>query len=149
VKTNGKPNAPNGSRTPLRVLVADDSPATIEGLSSALAHEDDIQVAGSATKAIEALSLIDTAKPDVVLLNIHMTGHTLLSMLHLVKRATPVPTVIVLTPYPLEVLRERCLDSGADYVFPKPIDFQRVTNVLKKLAAAKKSGLGKSGLGKN
>lgn len=127
----------------MRVLVADDSPATVEALSSELADEEGIQITDSATKAFEALSLIDTAKPDVVLLNIQMTGRTLLSMLHLVKRATPVPTLIVITSYPLDVLRERCLDSGADYVLPKPIDFQRIAKLLKKLAAAKKSGLGK------
>lgn len=115
----------------------------IDGLSSFLADEEGIQITDSATKAFEALSLIDTAKPDVVLLNIQMTGRTLLSMLHLVKRATPVPTLIVITSYPLDVLRERCLDSGADYVLPKPIDFQRIANLLKKLATAKKSGLGK------
>jgi hypothetical protein len=46
---------------------------------------------------------------------------------------------VVLAPHPVNILRERYLDSGADYVFPKPIDFKRVAGVLRKVAAAKKS----------
>lgn len=104
-----------------------------------LADQECIQVVGCANKAIQALGLVESVQPDVVLLDLQMPGDSLVSVLHLIKRATPVPAVMVLTPYPSGVLRRRCLDAGADYVFTNSTDFERINGALQALLAAKQS----------
>ena len=50
-----------------------------------------------------------------------------------------VAAIIVLAPYPSTVLRARCLNAGADYVFTRTIEFEQITGTLQKLLAAKQS----------
>ena len=125
------------SKTPLRVLIADSSSMISEGLSVRLAELGSIQVVGSANKAISALALIDKVKPDVVLLDLQMPGESLLSILQLIKRVDPAPSIIVLTLYASAVLRERCLQAGADYVLSKTAELDALNDVLESLASNK------------
>ena len=108
-----------------------------EGLSVRLAELGSIQVVGSANKAISALALIDKVKPDVVLLDLQMPGESLLSILQLIKRVDPAPSIIVLTLYASAVLRERCLQAGADYVLSKTAELDALNDVLESLASNK------------
>src|SRR5262245_38061782 len=57
----------------LRVLVADDHPLIIEGLTLTLSRLG-MEVAGSCTVADEVLSAYAKAKPDVVVLDVRFTG---------------------------------------------------------------------------
>jgi DNA-binding NarL/FixJ family response regulator len=127
----------NGQAGPLRVLVADGSATSSGGLRDILAEYDDIEIVGCARKAIEALTLVEKLQPDAVLLDIEMPGETLGFVLDLIKRDRRPPAVIVLIPYASSVLRERGLDAGADYVFAKTSDPERIINALQKLANAR------------
>ena len=119
--------------TPLRLLLAERS-AGSNGLSQLFADNDDIEVVGSARKAIEALALAEQLQPDAVLLDIEMPGETLVFVLDLMKRNTPPPAVVILIPYASLVLRERALEAGADYVFPRTADPERLLKALGKVA---------------
>ena len=121
---------------PLRVLIAD---AIGEELSAMLEDYDDIEVVGCAKKAIEALILVEKLRPDVVLLDIEMPGETLGFVLKLIKGTPHPPLVMVSIPYSSLVLRERCLDAGADKVFTKTAELERLVETLLKLAGAKQS----------
>jgi len=136
VITNAKSDDP---RIPLRVLIADGSDVISEGLTATLSEQTCILVVGCANKAIQALALIETVHPDVVLLDLQMPGDSLVSLLHLIKLVKIPPVVIVLTPYASAALRERCLNAGADYVFAKTTELESMTNVLEKLVAEKNS----------
>jgi DNA-binding NarL/FixJ family response regulator len=56
----------------IRVLVVDDYPLFREGLRLLLATSDDVEVAGEAGDGREALALLETLRPDVVLMDIAM-----------------------------------------------------------------------------
>ncbi len=135
-----KTSKPDVAGIPLRILIADGSTVISEGLSATLSEQAGILVAGCANNAIQALVLIETAKPDVVLLDLQMPGDRLVSMLQLIKRTHSTPVAIVLTPYPSGALRERCLSAGADYVFAKSAELGSMIEVLEKLVAAKTAG---------
>ncbi len=100
---------------------------------------DDIEVVGCAKKAIEALILVEKLQPDVVLMDIEMPGETLASVLRLMKLAPRAPQVLILIPYSSLVLRERCLDAGADRVFTRTADLDRLVEALLKLSRKKQS----------
>jgi DNA-binding NarL/FixJ family response regulator len=58
----------------IRLFLIDDEPQVREGLRMRLGMESDFDVVGEADDAMSALAAIRTARPDVVLTDIHMPG---------------------------------------------------------------------------
>ena len=72
----------------IRTLIVDDEPYAREELAELLASDPDIEILGMAGNAIEALSLIQQLKPDVVFLDIQMpklSGMEPVSYTHLLR----------------------------------------------------------------
>lgn len=59
-------------RSAIRVLLADDHAVLREGLKRLLEHEPDIEIVGEAATGVETIRLVQTAAPDVVLMDIAM-----------------------------------------------------------------------------
>jgi DNA-binding NarL/FixJ family response regulator len=57
---------------PIRVLIADDHPIVRQGLRTFLDLQDDIDVVGEAADGAEALDLVESLAPDVLLLDLKM-----------------------------------------------------------------------------
>jgi len=55
-----------------RVLIVDDHYVVIEGIKTLLSGETDFEIVGSATDGHQALSLVKSMKPDLVILDISM-----------------------------------------------------------------------------
>jgi two-component system, LytTR family, response regulator AlgR len=88
-----------GTSTKLKVLIVDDEPPARERLRSLLAEIGDVEVAGEASNAREALSLTHDLAPDVVLLDVRMPGMDgLEAARHLNVLAEP-PAVIFTTAF--------------------------------------------------
>ena len=60
--------------TPLRILIVDDHQMVREGLCCILEEYDDLTVVGEASTGEQALQLVGTLHPDVVLMDMHMPG---------------------------------------------------------------------------
>jgi DNA-binding NarL/FixJ family response regulator len=56
----------------IRVLIADSHPIVREGLSAILRAEPDIAIVGQAQDGVEALELVATTDPDVILLELRL-----------------------------------------------------------------------------
>src|SRR5262245_21122386 len=118
---------------PWRVLIADDSEGDTGGLEELLSEHEEIEIVGSARKTIEALVLVEKLQPDVILLDLEMPGNGLAYILTLIKAQPKRPKIVVLIPYASSVLRERGLDAGADYVFARTGDSERLISALGRL----------------
>ena len=57
---------------PIKVVVADDKAAVRLGIIQMLKTDTDLEVAGEATTFAETLELVDSLKPDIVVLDLHM-----------------------------------------------------------------------------
>ena len=57
-----------------RVLIADDHSVVVEGIKSALKDEAHFEVVGSVKDGSRVLSMVKSAKPDIVILDISMPG---------------------------------------------------------------------------
>ena len=63
-------NAASGP--PIRIAVADDHPVVREGLVAMLETQPDFAIVGSAPSGTDALALVESADPDVLLLDLEM-----------------------------------------------------------------------------
>ena len=68
-----------------------------------------------------------------------MPGETLGFVLKLIKGTLHPPKVLVSIPSSSMVLRERCLEAGADRVFTKTAELERIVEALLNFARTKQS----------
>ncbi len=92
----------NSTRSPIRILVADDHPVVRDGLAAILSTQPDFAVVAQAGSGEEVLRRAAEAHPDVVLLDLEMPemdGVEALRRLRERPSASGAPRVIVFTAY--------------------------------------------------
>ncbi|MFZ5509408.1 MAG: response regulator [Pseudomonadota bacterium] len=124
----------------MRVFVVEDSPIVRDRLVAMLWDIPAVQVVGEADNQADAVTHIQRLGPDVVVLDIKLRQGTGIGVLEDVKRRAPRTTTIMLTNYANPEFRQRCVSLGADYFFDKTVEFEKVKEVLEKLAAAPAAG---------
>ncbi len=116
----------------LRVLIVDDEAPARERLRSMLAETDGYDVAGDAANGEQALALVDSMRPDIVLLDVRMPGVDGLEVArHLAALAEP-PAVIFTTAYDEYALQ--AFESEAIAYLLKPIRAEKLRAALSKAA---------------
>lgn len=96
-----------------RVLVADDHAIVREGVRMILAKERDIDVVGEAEDGRQALQMVESAKPDVVVMDISMPGMGGIEATQKVKERHPKVAVLALTMHEDESYVFQLLRAGA------------------------------------
>ncbi len=121
--------------TPIRVCVVDDQTLVREGITGLLALADDVVVVGEAADGDEALRVVASTSPDVVLLDLQMPGLDGLGVLaRLGERADP-PPVLVLTTFDDDELVLRALALGARGYLLKDVSLDGLLHGVRTLAA--------------
>ena len=85
--------------TGLRVLVVDDHPLFRFGLCAALAQRDDIEVVGEAAGGHAAIDVATAAKPDVIVMDLHLPDLGGVEATRAITNADPKVGVLVLTMF--------------------------------------------------
>ena len=122
----------------ISVLLADDNQTLLRLIADSLSRKPEIEIAGMAKDGVEALEMVQSACPDVLLLDIVMPRldgfSTLeqLARLDLPKR----PHVIMLTGLTRDDFISRAMRLGADYYMIKPFDMQMLYTRILEVARA-------------
>ena len=103
----------------MRVLLADDHALVRAGIRALIEEIEGIQVVAEASNGQDALRLIETHQPDLVLLDITMPGPNGLEVMEKMAREFPQTRVIVLTVHEAEEYVTRALRAGASGYLPK------------------------------
>lgn len=98
---------------PIRVLIADDHNLVRAGIRSLLETVPGIEVAGEAADGHEALRLIESQRPDVVLMDIAMSGLNGLEATARALRDFPELRIIILSMHANEEYVWQALRAGA------------------------------------
>jgi two-component system, NarL family, response regulator len=98
---------------PIRILIVDDHPVVLAGLTSMLGTQAGIEVAGSASSGEEALEMLQTKPADLLLLDLRMPGMSGIETLHAMKRAKISVRVIILTSFETDEDIYRAVQAGA------------------------------------
>ena len=117
----------------MRILIADDSQAFVQRLTSRLEECAGIEIVGHADNAADATREIRKVKPDVVILDIRMPGGSGIEVLDSLENDSSKPIVMMLTNCSHQQYRRRCLESGASYFFDKSAEFHKVAEALQSL----------------
>ncbi|GHH39006.1 DNA-binding response regulator [Streptomyces candidus] len=99
----------------IRVLLADDQEIVRTGMAMILSVEDDIDVVAHAQDGLRALEMVETHRPDVVLMDIRMPRLDGLDALrHLTRpHAAHRPQVVMVTTFDDEDYLVRAVEAGA------------------------------------
>lgn len=119
----------------INVLIVDDSEIVRDRLTSMLSEVSSINIIGFADNPLTATETIVRSKPDVVILDIFLTGGSGIHVLKSIREKKITSKVIMLTNYAQEEYRKKCFEEGADFFFDKSIEFDRVIDVIQKLSA--------------
>jgi two-component system, NarL family, response regulator NreC len=97
----------------IRVLLTDDHTLFRQAIRTLLSAEPDIEVVGEAPGAAESVQLAQQLKPDVVLMDIGMTGMSSFEATRQIRRDRPETRVLFLSMYDDEDYLAECVEIGA------------------------------------
>ncbi|HXK05487.1 MAG TPA: response regulator transcription factor [Verrucomicrobiae bacterium] len=97
----------------IRVLLTDDHTLFRQGVRTLLAAEPDFEVVGEAANASDAVWLAEQLRPDVVLMDIGMTGMSSFEATRLIHKQRPETKVVFLSMYDDEDYLSECVEMGA------------------------------------
>ena len=83
-------------RQPVRVVLADDHDAFVEGLGMVLSAEGDLEIVALAGDGASALQAVLTHHPDVLVVDTQMPGPAVTELVRLVGQAEPATRVLLL-----------------------------------------------------
>ena len=103
----------------LKIVIADDSPVVREHLRRASAQVDGCSLVGMAVDGGEAINMVRALRPDIVVLDIAMPHRSGIEALREIRQEDPEIVIIMFTADPSVVLRDVCLEAGANFYLDK------------------------------
>jgi DNA-binding NarL/FixJ family response regulator len=96
-----------------KVLIVDDHPAIREGLAVRLSAQPDLEVCGEAADSAEAMNLVKTVSPDVVVVDVQLKTGNGLDLIQSIRAHDKSIHVLIWSMYPDALYAERALRAGA------------------------------------
>ncbi len=116
-----------------KVLVVDDHPIVREGLAQMINRESDLAVCGDAAGMQEALHLIETLRPDILIVDVSLDGPDGLDLLKHIRTQDPGLPVLILSMHDESIYAERALRAGANGYIMKQEATDNVLDALRRI----------------
>lgn len=126
---NGDPGSP------IRLVVADDTPEVRFLIRVALEADGRFTVVGEAENGREAVALIDAERPDAVVLDLAMPVMDGLDAIPLIAGAHPETKIVVLSAFDAHQMQKAALDRGAHAYVEKGAAIDDLVEVMLALCA--------------
>lgn len=118
----------------IRVLIADDHMIVREGVRLILETADGVELVGEATDGAEALDLVGSLDPDVVLMDLRMPGMDGLAAIERLRQSNARTAIVILTTYSEDDLILRGLRAGARGYLLKDTDRRTLVDNIRAAA---------------
>lgn len=99
---------------PIRVVLADDHVFVRDGIKSLLENENNIIVVGEATDGQEALTIVASEKPDLLIVDIRMPYFTGIEVVEKIRQENTPLKIVVLSMHESEEYVLKSIKAGAD-----------------------------------
>lgn len=97
----------------IKLLIIEDHPLVVDGLKSLIERRSDFELCGIAGNADDALLLLKTCSPDIILLDIMLPGMTGLELIDILQKDYPTARVLVISTYSQRYYVEAMMEKGA------------------------------------
>jgi DNA-binding NarL/FixJ family response regulator len=121
-------------RQPVRVVLADDHDAFVEGLGMVLDAEHDLEVVALAGDGASALQAVLTHHPDVLVVDTHMPGPAVTELVRLVGQAEPTTRVLLLAE-DARLAPSRGPDPGGPAGMTRAVSGRELAEAIRAVAA--------------
>lgn len=98
---------------PHRVLLVDDHQVVRSGLRSVLESEDDFVVVGEAGNGSEAIAMVESSQPDLVLLDVRLPDRSGVSVCQEITHRFDSVRVLILTAFADQIALHEAVEAGA------------------------------------
>ncbi len=119
--------------TKIRVLLVDDQLLFRKGLRSLLEEEEDIEIAGEASDGLEAIDLVPTVKPEVILMDLNMPVCDGVDATREIKMEHPEVRIAILTISEDDDALFNAIKSGADGYLLKDLQPEELFDLVRGL----------------
>lgn len=116
------------------IMIADDHPLMREALCTALEEEADLKVICQASSGLEALSMLETCQPDVILMDLLMTGLDGLETITRILDANPQARILVVSSLETNENILEAIQAGALGYFPKTESRATLVDAVRKVS---------------
>lgn len=114
-----------------RVIIVDDQPEFLGWLKSLLKGNEDFQVVGEATTGVEALQLVKSMVPDLVIADVYIPEPDGLELARYIRQHFPSIKVILISAHAERVCERMAKEEGALTFIPKvKLSLQSLCQVL-------------------
>jgi DNA-binding NarL/FixJ family response regulator len=120
------------------ILVVDDHVLIRTGVMNLLKDEPDIFIAGEAESGEEAVKLARELKPDIILMDISMSGITGLQAAEQIKKENSAIRIILLTIYKSEEYFIEASKKGVEGILHKNISKEELLDAVRKVRKGEK-----------
>lgn len=121
-----------------RVLVVDDHPVVLDGVTMAFDTTSWLKVAGYARSGREGVMKVERLKPDVVLLDLRLPDMLGCEVVTLLRSHAPGVKVILFTAYSDHAALEVALAAGAHGLVLKDADQTDLVDVIRRIVAGER-----------
>ena len=122
----------------IRIMIIDDHPVVRAGLESMLSTQPDMDVVASASSGREALALLETITPDVILMDLRMSGMSGLDAIRAINLRPDPPRILVLTSFDAEEDIYQSVGAGAQGYILKDTPQDRLLEAIHLIYAKKR-----------
>jgi len=118
----------------IRLVMVDDHAMVLHGVAAMLSHfRDDVAIVGTATNLADALPLVTTERPDVLLCDVRLGKDSGLDLCRQTKTVCPDTRVVFLTVYEDEQYLYQSLRAGASGFVLKRVDGVELVGHLRRV----------------
>jgi DNA-binding NarL/FixJ family response regulator len=119
----------------IRVCIVEDQALVRQGIASLLALTSDIRVVAEAADGDEAVDVIPSTRPDVVLLDIRMPKRSGTEVVRALAAADALPPTLLLTTFDDDEALIRGILAGARGFLMKDVTLEQLADAIRTLAA--------------
>jgi two-component system NarL family response regulator len=119
------------NQNPIRVMLVDDHPAFLKGMSALVESEPDLSVVAETGDGRKALEIYRKAKPDVVLMDLRLPGMGGVEAILAIRKEFPNARIIVLTTFDTDEDIYRAIQSGAQSYLLKDTPLTELSKTIR------------------
>jgi DNA-binding NarL/FixJ family response regulator len=121
----------------LKILIVDDHPVVREGLAMQIATQPDLAVCGEAEDVAGALALLESARPDVAIIDISLKNGNGIDLIRRIRDRQSAVRILVWSMYAENLYAERALRAGAQGYLHKGRATHNLLDAIRAVLAGK------------